>query len=69
MLVRNNHDFKNEQQYNDFGIFGASYMYFRYLTKRRKYWEAKTDEERDEIKIKSCLNYVRSILPFLRIRF
>lgn len=62
MLAKNNRDFKNAQEYNDFGIFGATYMYFVYLKRRQKIKEGKEIEE-----IKSCKNYVKSILPFIRM--
>lgn len=70
MLAMQNRDFKTDRQYDDFGIFGATYMYFRYLTKRKKIEQQEDlEEEPFKYRIKGCLNYIKSILPYIRILF
>lgn len=67
MLAQQGQIFKHYWYYDDFAIFAANRIYFRLTNKKQ--WEFNSSGEPKLEKIKSVLNYAKSILYPLRVDF
>lgn len=67
MLALKSNYFSRVHQYDDFAVYAATEMLLRY--KRKQQFEINEDGEPKLPKVKSVLNYLKSILGFMRIEF